>query len=108
MSHFDEGKPRPSIMSDVNVTSGRKDAGSCSNVEKGDEKVSKGTDVGVTVLNGTIDELNVADSEARRVLRKIDLRLLPVLAITYMIQVRKFGTLQYDLVLLTWISQVLG
>lgn len=95
-------------MSDVHATSGREDAGSCSNIEKGDEKMSKGTDVGVTVLNGTIDELNVADSEARRVLRKIDLRLLPVLAITYMIQVRKFRLLPYDLILLTSIYQVPG
>lgn len=86
-------------MSDVHVTSGREDASS-NNIEKGDEKASKGADIGITVLNGTIDELNVTDSEARGVLRKIDLRLLPLLAITYMIQVRKLSLLQYDLLLM--------
>ncbi|PCG94221.1 Major facilitator superfamily domain, general substrate transporter [Penicillium occitanis (nom. inval.)] len=51
-----------------------------------DEKKFEDTDVGVTVLNGMVDELNYDNSEARKVVWKIDLFLLPLLAVTYMIQ----------------------
>lgn len=52
-----------------------------------DEKKPENTDVGAAVLNGMLDELNVDSSEARRVVWKIDLFLLPILSITYMLQV---------------------
>lgn len=52
-----------------------------------DEKKFEDTDVGVTVLNGMVDELDYDNSEARKVVWKIDLFLLPLLAVTYMIQV---------------------
>ncbi|KAJ5607866.1 hypothetical protein N7537_004485, partial [Penicillium hordei] len=43
-------------------------------------------DVGAAFLNGIIDPVEVDSREARRVLRKIDMFLLPILAFTYMIQ----------------------
>lgn len=53
----------------------------------GDEKKFENTDVGVTVLNGIVDELSYDSAEARKVVWKIDLFLLPLLAVTYVIQV---------------------
>lgn len=53
----------------------------------GDMKKFEDTDVGVTVLNGMVDELNYDSAEARKVVWKIDLFLLPLLAVTYVIQV---------------------
>ncbi|KAF5014473.1 hypothetical protein F66182_14525, partial [Fusarium sp. NRRL 66182] len=52
----------------------------------GDEKKFENTDVGVTVLNGIVDELSYDSAEARKVVWKIDLFLLPLLAVTYVIQ----------------------
>lgn len=54
---------------------------------KGELKQTQDLDVGATILNGTIDNLEVDSGEARSVLRKIDMFLLPILAFTYMIQV---------------------
>ncbi|KAJ6124208.1 hypothetical protein N7471_011525 [Penicillium samsonianum] len=53
---------------------------------KGELKQTQDLDVGATILNGTIDNLEVDSGEARSVLRKIDMFLLPILAFTYMIQ----------------------
>jgi hypothetical protein len=50
-------------------------------------KQIQAVDVGASILNGTVDQLQVQDCEDRSVLRKIDLYLLPILAFTYMIQV---------------------
>lgn len=52
-----------------------------------DEKKFEDADVGVTVLNGMVDELDYDSAEARKVVWKIDLFLLPLLAVTYVIQV---------------------
>lgn len=54
---------------------------------KSDMKQLQAVDVGPTILNGTVDNLQVQSDEDRRVLRKIDTFLLPILAFTYMIQV---------------------
>ncbi|KAJ5578604.1 uncharacterized protein N7459_007568 [Penicillium hispanicum] len=60
-------------------------------LEKTEMKQIQGVDVAVTVLNGTVENLQVEEAEERRVLRKIDTYLLPVLAFTYMLQsARKF------------------
>ncbi|CEJ61255.1 hypothetical protein PMG11_09792 [Penicillium brasilianum] len=53
---------------------------------KSDMKQLQAVDVGATILNGTVDNLQVQSDEDRRVLRKIDTFLLPILAFTYMIQ----------------------
>lgn len=58
-----------------------------SDLEKTDMKQIQAVDVGASILNGTVDQLQVQDGEDRSVLRKIDLYLLPILAFTYMIQV---------------------
>jgi hypothetical protein len=58
-----------------------------SDLEKTDMKQIQAVDVGASILNGTVDQLQVQDCEDRSVLRKIDLYLLPILAFTYMIQV---------------------
>lgn len=50
-------------------------------------KQTQDLDVGAAILNGTIHPVEVDSHEARKVLRKIDMFLLPVLAFTYMIQV---------------------
>lgn len=65
-----------------NVTSGAASA-----TTYPEEKKLENPDVGVAVLNGMVDELNCDSSEARRVVWKIDLFLLPILSITYMLQV---------------------
>jgi hypothetical protein len=44
-------------------------------------------DVGLTVLSGAIISIDPNGPEARRVLRKIDLHLMPLLCVTYLIQV---------------------
>lgn len=54
---------------------------------KNEKQCFQSNDVQAAVLNGTLDELNADSSEARAVLRKIDLHLLPLLAFTYLIQV---------------------
>jgi hypothetical protein len=54
-----------------------------------DEKKFEEKDVGVTVLNGIVDELDYDSSEARKVVWKIDLFLLPLLAVTYVLQVSR-------------------
>lgn len=46
-----------------------------------------GDDVGVTALTGAVIDIDPNGPKARRVLRKIDLHLMPLLMITYMIQV---------------------
>ncbi|CAI7636454.1 unnamed protein product [Penicillium glandicola] len=53
---------------------------------KSEMKQTQDLDVGATFLHGTIEHLEVDSREARSVLRKIDMFLLPVLAFTYMIQ----------------------
>jgi glycine cleavage system aminomethyltransferase T len=45
------------------------------------------SDVGLTALTGAISHLSVNGPEAKKVLRKIDLHLLPFLCVTYLIQV---------------------
>lgn len=58
-----------------------------SDLEKTDMKHIQGDDIGATIFNGTVEQLQVQDGEERSVLRKIDKYLLPILAFTYMIQV---------------------
>jgi hypothetical protein len=48
----------------------------------------EGDDVALAALVGSISDLDIDGPEAKEVLRKIDLNLLPMLCITYMIQVR--------------------
>lgn len=43
--------------------------------------------VGADTLNGLVESVDTNGPEARRVLRKIDTYLLPILAVTYFIQV---------------------
>ncbi|KAH8205254.1 hypothetical protein TruAng_000501 [Truncatella angustata] len=45
-----------------------------------------GADVGVTALRGVVTDIDPDGLVARRVLRKIDLHLMPLLMVTYMIQ----------------------
>ncbi|KAH8669089.1 major facilitator superfamily domain-containing protein [Xylariales sp. PMI_506] len=56
--------------------------------EKDPEKIQQidGADVGLTALTGAITHIDPNGEEARRVLRKIDWHLLPLLSVTYMIQ----------------------
>ena len=44
-------------------------------------------DVGLTALTGAISHVHTNSPKAKKVLRKIDLYLLPVLCATYLIQV---------------------
>lgn len=55
-----------------------------------DEKrqLALGDSVGVGALSGSVDFVDTDGPAARRVLRKIDCYLLPLLAVTYLIQVR--------------------
>lgn len=63
---------------------------------RGDEKTPieeitekhEGDDVALAALVGSISNLDIDGPEAKKVLRKIDLNLLPLLCVTYMIQVR--------------------
>jgi len=48
----------------------------------------EGDDVALAALVGSISNLDIDGPEAKEVLRKIDLNLLPMLCITYMLQVR--------------------
>lgn len=48
---------------------------------------SAGNDVDISRLAGTVEEVGLDGPEARAVLRKIDLYLLPFLMVTYLIQV---------------------
>lgn len=54
---------------------------------KCDMKKTQDLDVGAAIFNGTIHPIEVDSHETRKVLRKIDMFLLPILAFTYMIQV---------------------
>lgn len=47
------------------------------------EKVVEGCDVGVEALTGAVSHIDPDGPEAKRVLRKIDLHLMPLLMITY-------------------------
>jgi hypothetical protein len=52
------------------------------------EKPQKNADdVGVAALNGAVTDLDPNGPEAKRVLRKIDLHLMPLLMVTYLVQV---------------------
>ncbi|KAK6077754.1 transporter [Seiridium cupressi] len=51
-----------------------------------EEGYMNGDDIGVTALTGAVTEIDPNGPEARRVLKKIDLHLMPLLMITYMIQ----------------------
>lgn len=51
------------------------------------EKHIQGDDVGLAVLHGSVSSIELAGPAAKRVLRKIDLNLLPLLCFTYLIQV---------------------
>jgi glycine cleavage system aminomethyltransferase T len=51
------------------------------------EKVDDGN-VGISVLTGAVESIDINGPEARKVLRKIDCHLLPILTVTYFIQVR--------------------
>ncbi|KAK6209245.1 hypothetical protein LQW54_006457 [Pestalotiopsis sp. IQ-011] len=50
------------------------------------EKAVEGCDVGVVALTGAVSHFDPNGPEARRVLRKIDLHLMPLLMVTYLIQ----------------------
>lgn len=52
-----------------------------------DEKFDN-SNIGVSALTGTVEPIDTNGPEARKVLRKIDCHLLPILAVTYFIQVR--------------------
>jgi hypothetical protein len=57
--------------------------------EKAPEKTQiTGDDIGAAALTGVVADFDPNGPEARRVLRKIDLHLLPLLSVTYLIQVR--------------------
>ncbi|KAH8896863.1 MFS general substrate transporter [Thozetella sp. PMI_491] len=51
-----------------------------------DEKLIRTDDVGVAALQGMTENIDVDGPEARKVLRKIDLHLLPLLCVTYWLQ----------------------
>ncbi|KAM0806808.1 putative Major facilitator superfamily domain-containing protein [Seiridium cardinale] len=63
---------------------------STSHTEEGkgisEKRHMNGDDIGVTALTGAVTEIDPNGPEARRVLKKIDLHLMPLLMITYMIQ----------------------
>lgn len=44
--------------------------------------------IGVDALIGVVEDVDLGGSEARKVLHKIDTYLLPLLCVTYLIQVR--------------------
>ncbi|KAH7007075.1 major facilitator superfamily domain-containing protein [Ilyonectria destructans] len=50
-----------------------------------DEKFDN-SNIGVSALTGTVESIDTNGPEARKVLRKIDCHLLPILAVTYFIQ----------------------
>lgn len=52
------------------------------------EKHLEGEDVGLEALTGTVANIHLDSPEAKKVLRKIDLHLLPLLCFTYLIQVK--------------------
>lgn len=57
-----------------------------------DEKVPEktqpvGDDIGALAITGVVADFDPNGEEARRVLRKIDLHLLPLMSVTYLIQV---------------------
>lgn len=47
------------------------------------EKAVEGCDVGVVALTGAVSHFDPNGPEAKRVLRKIDLHLMPLLMVTY-------------------------
>ncbi|ETS74221.1 hypothetical protein PFICI_14087 [Pestalotiopsis fici W106-1] len=75
-------------MTTENVHPGGQPAGSEPRDEEKhvSEKVVEGCDVGVVALTGAVSHIDPDGPEAKRVLRKIDLHLMPLLMITYMIQ----------------------
>jgi hypothetical protein len=76
-------------MSEAEVTHEKTQPGAAGQVL--DEKNVGADDVGAEVLahmgEGAIENIDLNGPQARKVLRKIDLRLLPFLCVTYLIQV---------------------
>ncbi|KAJ9151759.1 Major facilitator superfamily domain, general substrate transporter [Pleurostoma richardsiae] len=72
-------------MSDGEIAKGQPRQSGGEDHELG-EKHLGGDDVGMEALNGTVVDVDVDGPEARRVLRKIDLNLMPLLCVTYLIQ----------------------
>lgn len=74
-------------MSDKEVNTQQSPAMDTADHERG-EKHLEGEDVGLEALTGTVADIHLDSTEAKKVLRKIDLHLMPLLCFTYLIQVR--------------------
>lgn len=52
-----------------------------------DEKHIPTDDVGAAVISGVSEDIDVTGPESRKILRKIDTHLMPLMCITYLLQV---------------------